>query len=322
MGRPIRIEYPGALYHITSRGNEKRNIFLDDEDRTKFLDKLRDYHGRFGILVHAYVLLDNHYHLILETPRPNLLKVMHGINAGYTGYFNRKYRRVGHLLQGRYRAILVDKDEYLVALSRYVHLNPVRAGIVESPEEYAWSSYGGYIGKGKQEDWVEYSWVLSQFDGDWKRAAKKYKGYVAEEILSAGESLWKGLFAQLVLGGEKFKEQILGRLKGKKLGLEIVSRKKLAPYPTLDELVRRVSEAFRVRKEEILLGGKRVNWARNVALYLAQRYTGLGNEEIGRFFGGLHYSGVSKAAARVREAVAGDRELGKIVAALDSHFKT
>jgi chromosomal replication initiation ATPase DnaA len=104
--------------------------------------------------------------------------------------------------------------------------------------------------------------------------------------------------------------------------LEIIGRKKLVPYPTLDEVVRRVSEAFRVKKEEILLGGRRLNSARNVALYLAQRYTGLGNEEIGRFFGGLHYSGVSKAAARVREVVAGDRELGKIVGALDSHFKT
>ena len=246
---------------------------------------------------------------------------MHGINGSYTGYFNRKYRRVGHLLQGRYRAILVDKDEYLLPLSRYVHLNPVRAGIVESPEEYAWSSYGGYIGKAKKEDWVEYSWVLSQFDSDWKGAAKKYKGYVAEAVLGLGESPWKALFAQLVLGRENFRDRIMGMLKGKKLGSEIVARKKLTPYPALEEIVRGVSEAFGVKKEGILLGGKRLNPARNVALYLVQRYTGLGNEEIGRLFGGLHYSAVSKAAARVREAMAADRELEEVVRRLDSHFK-
>jgi putative transposase len=321
MGRPVRVEYPGALYHITSRGNEKKEIFLADEDRTKFLNILKDYHERYGILVHAYVLLDNHYHLILETPRGNLLKVMHGINGSYTGYFNRKYRRVGHLLQGRYRAILVDKDEYLVALSRYVHLNPVRAGIVESPEEYDWSSYGGYIGRAKKEDWVEYTWILSQFDRDWKRAAKKYKGYVGEGVFGVGESPWKALFAQLVLGGDKFKDRIMGILRGKKLGSEIIARKKLTLYPRLEEIMRGVSEAFGVKKGGILLGGKRLNPARNVALYLAQRYTGLGNEEIGRLFGGLHYSAVSKAAARVREAVATDRKLGEIVRRLDSHFK-
>ena len=151
MGRPIRVEYPGALYHITSRGNEKREIFLAEEDRKKFLSILRDYHERFGILVHAYVLLDNHYHLILETPRANLLKVMHGINAGYTGYFNRKYRRAGHLLRGRYRAILVDKDEYLVVLSRYVHLNPVRAGLVRVPRSMPGAATGDILGKGRRK---------------------------------------------------------------------------------------------------------------------------------------------------------------------------
>jgi REP element-mobilizing transposase RayT len=114
MGRPIRIEYKGALYHITSRGNERRKIFLDEKDRTKFLRILADYYDRYGILIHAYVLMDNHYHLILETPKGNLLKVMHGLNGSYTGYFNRRHGRVGHLLQGRYKAILIEKDTYLV----------------------------------------------------------------------------------------------------------------------------------------------------------------------------------------------------------------
>src|SRR4030065_2926531 len=156
MGRPLRVEYRGALYHITSRGNERKKIFVDDGDRKKFLAILEDYHNRYGILIHSFVLMDNHYHLILETPRANLLKVMHGINGGYTGYFNRKYNRSGHLFQGRYKGILVEKDAYLVQLSRYVHLNPVRAKIVERPEQYRWSSYPGYIGTSGDCPWVEY----------------------------------------------------------------------------------------------------------------------------------------------------------------------
>jgi len=150
MGRPIRIEYPGALYHITSRGNEKKKIFLEDADRIKFLKILEDYHDRYGILIHGYILMDNHYHLILETPRGNLLKVMHGINSNYTGYFNRKYGRSGHLFQGRYKGIFVERDSYLLSLSRYVHLNSVRSGLVERPEDYRWSSYRGYIGREKE----------------------------------------------------------------------------------------------------------------------------------------------------------------------------
>ncbi|MCL5278155.1 MAG: transposase, partial [Deltaproteobacteria bacterium] len=125
MGRPLRIEYPGALYHIISRGNERRSIFLDNADRFKFLAILKDYHERYNILIHSFVFMDNHYHLILETPKANLIEVMHGINGVYTGYFNRRHERSGHLFQGRYKGILVDKDAYLIELSRYVHLNPV-----------------------------------------------------------------------------------------------------------------------------------------------------------------------------------------------------
>src|SRR3989337_3724867 len=147
MGRPLRIEFSGALYHITSRGNERKSIFIDDADRFRFLEILKDYHDRYDILLHSFVLMNNHYHRILETPQGNLLKVMHGINGGYTGYFNRKYGRLGHLLQGRYKGIVVDKDRYLIELSRYVHLNPMRAGIEEKPEQYQWNSYRGYIGK-------------------------------------------------------------------------------------------------------------------------------------------------------------------------------
>src|SRR4030043_955742 len=225
MGRPIRIEYPAALYHITSRGNERKKIFLEDGDRVKFLKILEDYHDRYGILIHSYVLMDNHYYLVLETPRGNLLKVMHGINSSYTGYFNRKYGRSGHLFQGRYKGIIVEKDTYLIPLSRYVHLNPVRAKIVERPEQYRRSSYPGYIGKTGECTWVEYSWILSTFGNDIKTAIRKYQQYTEEGLHTDIGNPTKNLYGQIILGGEEFIEKIKGMFKRKLLTSEFEERK-------------------------------------------------------------------------------------------------
>ena len=322
MGRPLRIEYPGALYHITSRGNERKKIFLDDEDRTKFLEILRDYHERYGVLIHSYVLMDNHYHLVLETPKGNLLKVMHGINGGYTGYFNRKYNRAGHLFQGRYKGILVEKDTYLIPLSRYVHLNPVRAKIVEAPEKHRWSSYPGYTGKGREYEWMDYSWVLSRFGDDISMARKKYRGYVEDALKEPVENPIEALHGQIILGGKEFIKKIKGMLKGRPLSQEIIERKRLTENPRTDEVIRTVAREFGVEEEAIKDKGNRANAARKVAIYLVQRYTGLSNDEIGRLFGGIHYSAISKASARLKEEITHDSKLSKLVERLISQFKT
>ena len=321
MGRPLRIEYAGALYHITSRGNEKKRIFLEDADRIKFLEMIEDYHDRYGILMHSYVLMDNHYHLIVETPKGNLLKVMHGINGGYTGYFNRKYRRVGHLFQGRYGGILVEKDAYLIPLSRYIHLNPVRARVVERPEQHRWSSYRGYIGKEKEYGWMEYSWILSQFGRDRNRTRRKYREYIEEALTQKVESPMRDLQSQVILGREEFIDKIKGMFKGKPISQEIIERKRLVECPTVEEVIREVAKVFGVEEGIIRGKGSRANTARKVALYFVQRFTGLGNEKVGESFGGTHYSAVSKASARLRGEMVSDKRLLKIVNELDSHFK-
>jgi len=136
MSRPLRIEYPGAFYHVTSRGNERKMVFQSTRDREKYLTYLESAHHRYGAIIHVYCLMGNHYHLLLETPRGNLSKVLHHINGAYTTYFNIKRGRFGHLFQGRFKGILVEKDAYCKELSRYIHLNPVRAGMVKSPSEY------------------------------------------------------------------------------------------------------------------------------------------------------------------------------------------
>lgn len=322
MGRPLRIQYPGALYHITSRGTERKKIYLDDRDRIAFLEILKDYHERYGIFIHSYMLMDNHYHLILETPDGNLLKVMHGINSRYTGYINRRYNRVGHLFQGRYKAILVDKDTYLLELSRYVHLNPVRAKIVDKPKDYKWSSYRGYIGKDREDEWVEYSWVLSQFGKDKRRSQQKYKEYTEKEIDEKNRSPFEKLWGQFVLGGEEFREKIKEMLKGKPISREITGRKRLEEKPLPEEIIKIVARELRVEEETVRTRGGRENIARTVAIHIMQRYSGLSNEEIGRIFGGIHYSAVSKASARLQEKMKHDRKLSKLVKETLSHVKT
>ena len=141
MARPLRVEYEGAVYHVTSRGNAREDIFLDNRDRSRFLEMLGDVVARYGWICHAYCLMTNHYHLLIETPEANLSRGMHLLNGVYTQWFNRRHKRVGHLLQGRFKAILVEKESHLLELARYIVLNPVRAKMVRSVRDWPWDSY-------------------------------------------------------------------------------------------------------------------------------------------------------------------------------------
>jgi len=322
MGRPLRIEYPGALYHITSRGNERKKIFLDDGDRTRFLEILADYHHRYDIRIHSFVLMENHYHLMLETPQGNLLKVMHGINGRYTGYFNGKYSRAGHLFQGRYKGIVVDKDAYLLQLSRYVHLNPAKAGVVERPEHYLWSSYRGFIGKGKKYGWVEYSWILGQFGIDEQNASRDYKRFVDAGLKDEQGSPFIALRGRVILGNEMFLEKTRNLLAGKRISREVVERKKLRVVPLPDKIITAVADTCGVKEEKITASGGKNNKARKVAMYLVYQYSGLGNTEIGELFGGIHYSAVSKAVTRLKQEMLHDKDLASLIEKAKSHVKT
>ncbi|MCK5353635.1 MAG: transposase, partial [Methyloprofundus sp.] len=204
MARPLRLEFPNALYHITSRGDRREKIYDDDEDRLIFLDILGKVVTDFNWLCHSYCLMDNHYHLIIETLDSNLSKGMRQLNGVYTQATNRRHKRNGHLFQGRYKAILVDKDQYLLELARYVVLNPLRAkGMVRTIEDWQWSSYLAFIGKAKANGWLTTDWVLSQFGRNKQRARENYQRFVLE---GAGQKLdiWSGLKGQIYLGNEKF----------------------------------------------------------------------------------------------------------------------
>jgi putative transposase len=211
MSRPLRIEFEGALYHITSRGNERKAIYRSRNDRERFLEMLARSCERYQWLCHAYCLMGNHYHLILETPLGNLSKGAAYLNGRYSQYFNRAHRRVGHVFQGRYKSILVEKQSYLLELSRYVVLNPVRASMVHTPKEWAWSSYRGTAGLSEPHDCLTVEWIQSHFSRRKSEACQRYRSFVSE-----GRGLpapWERLKHQIYLGSDQFLEDALTNIR-------------------------------------------------------------------------------------------------------------
>ena len=211
MSRPLRLEFSGALYHVTSRGNERKAIYLEDSDFEIFLNLLNTVCSRYNWVIHAYCLMDNHYHLLVETPDANLSKGMRQLNGVFTQSINRKHGRVGHLFQGRYKAILVDKDAYLLELCRYIVLNPVRAKMVDTPDEWLWSSWHCMVGKQASPNWLATDALLNYFDKERSVAIAEYIHFVEEGV---NKTIWDDLQHQIYLGDDVFVEkyQILKEL--------------------------------------------------------------------------------------------------------------
>lgn len=225
MARPLRIEYPFAVYHITSRGNEKKDIFLDEKDKFIFLEILSNVKEKYNWICHSYCLMNNHYHLVIETPDGNLSIGMRQLNGVYTQKFNKKHHRTGHLFQGRYKAILVQKQSHLLEVCRYVVLNPVRAKIIENLDDYKWSSYRATIGLDKQPEFLYTDWILNQFDSDKKRARRFYKDFVLAGIKN--ENLYENVKGQILLGEEDFIKNLLQYTKDKEKKLRNTQKSKI-----------------------------------------------------------------------------------------------
>jgi REP element-mobilizing transposase RayT len=234
MARPLRIEFPGAVYHVTSRGNARQAIFKEDEDRAGFLDALSTVVERFQWSCHAYCLMENHYHLLTETHNANLSKGMRELNGIYTQRFNQRHKRVGHVFQGRYKAVIVEKDHHLLSLCRYVVANPVRGGLVKRPEHWRWSSYRATIGLAKRRSFLTIDWVLSQFGGKRRVAIGKYRRFVREGIDK--ESPWASLKGQIFLGTEEFIQGLIGLLDKKGSIKEVPKAQRYVARPPLREI--------------------------------------------------------------------------------------
>ena len=234
MARPLRIEFPGAVYHVTSRGNERKAIFRDDRDRILFLDTLKEVSFRYNWLCHAYCLMGNHYHLIIDTPDGNLSIGMRQLNGIYTQKFNKRHGRVGHLFQGRFKGILIQKDSHLLEVCRYVVLNPVRAAKVQRPGEWIWSSYGATVGRKKAPPCLVTNWVLSQFGSKRKLAQARYRRFVKDGI--GGESIWKTVRAHSVFGESDFIDTLSDYVKGRKQIPEIAKSQRFMNRPSLEDI--------------------------------------------------------------------------------------
>ncbi|OGW36497.1 MAG: hypothetical protein A2Y97_14045 [Nitrospirae bacterium RBG_13_39_12] len=281
MARQLRIEFEGAFYHITSRGNQRERIYFEDGDRDSFLEILKRTKERYGYHLHAYVLMDNHYHLMVETPKANISQTMQNINTSYTVYINKKHRRSGHLFQGRFKGMIVDKDEYLVTLSRYIHLNPVRAGVVQKPEEYKWSSYGFYIDSSNKDTLVNTGDTLSMFSGKKRQAVKAYKEFVDRGIGKEDNPL-KDVEAGILLGRISFKERIKALLEKRKEDEEIPQIKRLRNTIPIDRVIETCCRYYDKGSEELL---RRRNGERGMAIYLSKLFSGEKNIKIGKYFG-------------------------------------
>jgi len=210
MARPLRIELAGGLYHVTARGDRREAIFFDDDDRVAWLTLFGEVCGRFNWRCHAFCQMTNHYHLVIETPDGNLSRGMRQLNGVYTQHINRRYRRVGHLFQGRYKGILVEKDSYLLELARYVVLNPVRAGMVADAGDWPWSSHAMMIGARAAPAWLETDWLLGHFSATRRKAVAAYQDFVRAGV--GLESVWTDLRQQAFLGSERFVTEMQRRL--------------------------------------------------------------------------------------------------------------
>ncbi|HWQ94956.1 MAG TPA: transposase [Gammaproteobacteria bacterium] len=275
MTRPLRIEFPGAIYHVTSRGNARRKIFLDDEDRTAFLATLAWVVGRFGWICHAYCLMDNHFHLIIETPDANLSRGMRQLNGVYTQRFNRCHRKVGHLFQGRFKSILVERDSYLLELARYVVLNPLRAKMCKALQDYTWSSYRPTLGLDPVPPGLSVTWLLGQFAKTKSVARQRYAAFVHDGI--GHPSPWQALKGQVLLGSPAFVEKVTPQLKARESVAEIPKRQRRVHRPAL----------------KAVLAGVKSKQDRNRAMASAYLEHGYTLAEIAHEVG-LHYASISR----------------------------
>ena len=309
MAREIRVEYAGAYYHVMNRGNRRGKIFLSDYDREKFLKYLSIITERFFIKVHTYCLMDNHYHLLIETPEPNLSRAIKYLNGSYAMYVNTKRKKSGHIFQGRFKSVIIEADEYLKHLSRYIHLNPVRAKVVEKVSDYKWSSYRAFIGEEKASECLETGWLLSCFGGK-DNGRGNYRRFVENIDVSAVENPYMDAVSGYILGSQHFVEWIKSTfLSGKKDEKEVPQLKKLKSRPTPDVVVKKLCEEFGCAQELLIKKGRKRNIDRDVAIYLCKDTCGISCKELGGYFGNVSGATITMSYNRIETEIVKNKQI-------------
>lgn len=320
MTRPWRIEFEGAYYHILSRGNERRNIFKDSDDRVSFLETLGKMSERFEVEIYAYVLMDNHYHLILKTNKPNISRSMQWFGTTYTRQYNIKHKRSGHLFQGRFKNFLIENDEYLLHLSCYIHRNPLRAGIVRRLVDYPWSSYPVYAYGKRSPEWLLAKPILSLLDTKNKHLAyrKMVQNYSREET-----RIWEDFRHGLFLGSQKFIDLIKSKYLSENPDSEIPQKRQVLRNTDPEKILKKAAKVLKCNMNDFLSSSRisdsdKLN--RDVLVYLLWSTGWYTNKEIGNLFG-LGYSSVSRRVAIMKTMIPQDDNLNKRITKMKSLIK-
>lgn len=302
MARPLRIQFAGALYHVMSRGNGRQPIVRDDTDRRKRLDWLRRTVETYGWRLHAFALMTNHEHLFVETPEANLSAAMQYLGGSYTSYFNRRHGRSGHLFQGRFKGHLVETEGYFREVSRYIHLNPVRAGMVARPQDYPWSSYGGYVSSRRAVAWVSTDRVLAEFGSNPVGARRAYGRFVKAGVDTPPVSPFAKAVGGLLVGSEAFVARMRRMLADRPDDAGLPQLRRLQRRPELPRIVQTVADHFG-HDVDAWRRGRRVDDAsRAMAAYLARGCFGYPASQVAMALGYRSHSGVSNAIARIESA--------------------
>ena len=283
MARPLRIEYPGAWYHVMNRGRRAEKIFYDKQDYGDFVELLEDTCKMWNLRVAAYCLMANHYHILVQTPDANIARSMRHINGVYTQQFNRRHGCDGQLFRGRYKSILVSGDSYLLQLVRYIHRNPVRAGLADGLDDYIWSSHKGFLSVAKRWDWLYKELIFSLLSKRRKEWVKAYRNFVSLEDDEEIATVLEGKKWPSLLGPKSFINWVKGRYYEMKAEEDIPQAKDLAPAPDL--IIEAVCDYYQINRKDLYKTERgEFNKARNVAVFLMRRLQNDSLKEISSHF--------------------------------------
>ena len=308
MSRPLRIEYPGAWYHVMNRGRRREKIFASPKDYETFIVVLQEAREMWNLQVAGYCLMPNHYHLLLHTPDGNISRCMRHVNGIYTQRYNRRHRKDGQLFRGRYKAVLVDGDSYLLEVLRYIHRNPLKARMVKDPADYEWSSHNGYTSRAKKWDWLYKDFLLSIFSEKSSEAKKAYIEFVLQKEPEEIETFYAKKNLSSVLGDDAFKEWIAEKFQDFRFHREIPESHILAPAP--EKIIDLVSKVFKVKRESLTKFKRGTeNVPRDIAVYLLRIYSKQTLSGVGRYFNITNYSTVSSIVERIKVRKLADKAI-------------
>ena len=319
MGRQLRIVIPGQAYHVMSRGNERRNIFRQDGDYRKLLAIIKKAKSRYDFKLYAYTLMTNHYHLLIKIEKANLSDIMQEVNGAYSAYFNRKYKRKGYFFENRFKSVIVEHGQNLLEELRYIHLNPLRAGMVERLDQYPWTSHNQYRG-GFEKGFAEPDHLLGLFAKTRLGAVPKYEAYMGEGTIKDNDGDTMGHFGQCAIGSKDFIREIKMMFKDKVLPRDICGRVQMKEVIEKEVVVESALKYYKITRKKLEQKG-RWNKIKPVVIYLLAADSGLKNTEIGQVFGGLYGSGVGRVVEEIGKRVTKDKELAKEVEGIREKYK-